>query len=100
MTAVILEVLAIVALVVLNGVLSMSEAAVIASRKPLLGALAKEGRRNAHVALSLAREPGAFLSTVQVGITLQSRFSRFPVDSFKVQNMYIVPFGGVGGKSQ
>jgi putative hemolysin len=70
MTAVVLEVLAIVALVVINGLLSMSEAAVIAARKPLLGALAKEGRRNADVALSLARDPGAFLSTVQVGITL------------------------------
>lgn len=70
MTAVALEVLAIAALVVLNGMLSMSEAAVIASRKPLLGSLAREGRRNAEAALSLAREPGAFLSTVQVGITL------------------------------
>jgi putative hemolysin len=70
MTAVVFEVLAIAALVVINGVLSMSEAAVIAARKPLLGALAKEGRRNAGVALSLARDPGPFLSTVQVGITL------------------------------
>jgi putative hemolysin len=70
MTAVALEVLAIAALVVLNGMLSLSEAAVIASRKPLLGSLAREGRRNAEAALSLAREPGTFLSTVQVGITL------------------------------
>jgi putative hemolysin len=70
MTTVVLEILAILALVLLNGVLSMSEAAVIASRKPLLGALAKEGRRNAGIALSIAREPGMFLSTVQVGITL------------------------------
>ena len=70
MTVVVLEVLAIAALVVVNGLLSMSEAAVIAARKPLLGALAKEGRRNADVALSLARDPGPFLSTVQVGITL------------------------------
>lgn len=70
MTAVVLEVLAIVALIVINGLLSMSETAVIAARKPLLGALAKEGRRNANIALSLARDPGPFLSTVQVGITL------------------------------
>jgi len=70
MTAVILEVLAIVVLVMINGVLSMSEAAVIASRKPLLGSLARDGRRNAGAALLLAREPGMFLSTVQVGITL------------------------------
>ncbi len=70
MTAVVFEVLAIAALVVVNGLLSMSEAAVISARKPLLGALAKEGRRNADVALSLARDPGPFLSTVQVGITL------------------------------
>lgn len=70
MNAVVLEILAILAIVVLNGMLSMSEAAVIASRKPLLGALAREGRRNAESALSLARNPGIFLSTVQVGITL------------------------------
>jgi putative hemolysin len=70
MTAVVLEILAILVLIALNGVLSLSEAAVIASRKPLLGALAHEGRRNAGIALSLAKEPGPFLSTVQVGITL------------------------------
>ena len=62
-------VLLIVVLVVLNGVLSMSEMAIVSSREARLKALARHGNRGAQTALDLASEPGRFLSTVQSGIT-------------------------------
>ena len=62
-------VLLIVVLVVLNGVLSMSELAIVSSRDARLKALARNGSRGAQTALDLASEPGRFLSTVQSGIT-------------------------------
>ena len=60
----------ILALVALNGVLSMSELAIVSSREARLKAMAKSGSRGARRALELAAEPGRFLSTVQIGITL------------------------------
>ena len=48
----------------------MSEMAVVAARKPRLHQLADEGNAGAATALELAEEPGPFLSTVQIGITL------------------------------
>jgi putative hemolysin len=65
-----LDVLIIVALVVLNGVLSMSELAIVSSREARLKAMAKAGSGGAQCALDLAADPGRFLSTVQIGITL------------------------------
>jgi len=59
-----------IALVVLNGLLSMSELAVVSARRTKLKALVDEGRTGAGRALALASEPGRFLSTVQIGITL------------------------------
>jgi putative hemolysin len=56
-------------LILLNGVLSMSEIAVVSSRKARLQQLADENRRGAHSALALNNEPSSFLSTIQVGIT-------------------------------
>ena len=64
-----LDVLIILALVGLNGVLAMSELAVVSSRRGRLRALAKQ-RTGARRALALASDPGRFLSTVQIGITL------------------------------
>jgi len=64
------DVLIILALIALNGVFAMSELAIVSARKPRLSAMAKGGRRGAQVALDLAADPGRFLSTVQVGITL------------------------------
>lgn len=58
------------ALVLLNGVFAMSELAIVSSRRARLQALAKDGRAGAQTALDLAAEPGRFLSTVQIGITL------------------------------
>lgn len=57
-------------LVVLNGLFSMTELAVVSSRKSRLQSRAERGDKGARVALNLAEEPTHFLSAVQVGITL------------------------------
>jgi putative hemolysin len=56
-------------LILLNGVLAMSEIAVVSSRKSRLQRLADDGSPGAASALLLSNEPSVFLSTVQVGIT-------------------------------
>ena len=70
-----LDVLLILALIGVNGVLSMSELAIVSSREARLKAMAKSGSRGAQCALDLASDPGRFLSTVQSGITLISIFA-------------------------
>ena len=65
-----LDVLIIIGLIVLNGVFAMSELAIVSSREARLRAMAKSGSGGAKCALDLAAEPGRFLSTVQIGITL------------------------------
>ena len=65
-----MEILIILFLIVLNGVFSMSEIALISARKNRLETAAKKGNKNAKVALDLANSPNEFLSTVQIGITL------------------------------
>ncbi|WP_144186930.1 hemolysin family protein [Elioraea rosea] len=65
-----LEILVILLLIGLNGVLALSELAVVSSRKPRLKAMARKGVRGAAAALALAEDPQRFLPTVQVGITL------------------------------
>jgi len=65
-----IELLIIVVLIVVNGLLSMSELAVVSSRPARLSLLAGRGVRGAERALALAADPGRFLSTVQIGITL------------------------------
>ncbi len=57
-------------LLIVNGVFSMAEIAVVSSRKSRLRRLAELGDRRAQAALDLAESPNRFLSTVQVGITL------------------------------
>lgn len=57
-------------LVLLNGLFSLSELAVVSSRRPRLQAMAEARRPGARAALALSEEPGRFLSTVQIGITL------------------------------
>lgn len=70
-----LDVLLIFALIMLNGVLAMSELAIVSSREARLKAMARSGSRGAHCALELAADPGRFLSTVQSGITLIAIFA-------------------------
>ena len=65
-----LDVLIIFALIVLNGVFAMSELAIVSARDARLKAMAREGNGGAKCALELADEPGRFLATVQIGITL------------------------------
>ncbi len=60
----------IAALIVLNGVFAMSELAIVSSRRPRLQALARRGMKGAKTALELGSNPGKFLSTIQIGITL------------------------------
>lgn len=60
----------IVFLLTTNGVLSMSEMAVVSARKARLHQWADQGDKKAGQALALANDPHNFLSTVQVGITL------------------------------
>src|SRR3954463_1952721 len=67
-----IDVLLILALIAVNGVLSMSELAIVSAREARLKAMAKAGSRGAQCALDLASEPGRFLSTAQSGITLIS----------------------------
>ena len=70
MSAIALELALIVFLLIVNGIFSMSEMAVVSSRKARLQQLFDEGRAGAGTALELANNPSHFLSTVQVGITI------------------------------
>ncbi|MEG3182278.1 hemolysin family protein [Sphingomonas sp. LT1P40] len=65
-----IDVAIILALVALNGVFAMSELAIVSARKARLEGLARAGKRGARTAMDLAENPGKFLSTVQIGITL------------------------------
>ncbi len=60
----------ILVLIVANGLFSMSEIALVSSRKARLQQMAEDGDGKAQTALDLIRDPGRFLATVQVGITL------------------------------
>jgi putative hemolysin len=62
-------------LVLLNGVLSMSELAVVSARKARLQGFADRGDKGAQLALAMAEHPTRFLSAVQVGITLIGIFA-------------------------
>jgi len=70
MSPIAIEIALIVGLLLLNGVFSMSEMAVVAAKRSRLARRAADGDAGAQAALDLAAQPNAFLSTVQVGITL------------------------------
>jgi putative hemolysin len=70
MSTIAIELLLILILTIMNGILALSEIAVLSSRKARLQDLADGGLEGARGALRLADSPGVFLSTVQVGITL------------------------------
>ena len=65
-----MEIVIIIGLILLNGVLAMSEIALVSARKTKLETEAKKGSKSAATALKLANEPDRFLSTIQIGITL------------------------------
>jgi putative hemolysin len=64
------EILIILLLLVINGLFSMSEIALVSSKKTRLELARQRGDKKAKLALDLANSPEKFLSTVQIGITL------------------------------
>jgi putative hemolysin len=70
MSIALLEILIILFLILLNGLLAMSEIAVVSARKIRLEQRSQAGSATARAALELANNPNNFLSTVQIGITL------------------------------
>ncbi|NVD45034.1 hemolysin family protein [Qipengyuania atrilutea] len=64
------DLLVIAGLILINGVFAMSELAIVSARTANLRSSAKKGSTSAQTALELAADPGKFLSTVQIGITL------------------------------
>jgi len=65
-----LELAVVILLILINGVLAMAELAVVSSRRARLQALVDREVMGSRRALALAADPGRFLSTVQIGITL------------------------------
>ncbi|PZT88792.1 MAG: DNA-binding protein [Citromicrobium sp.] len=66
------DLLIILGLIVLNGVFAMSELAIVSARTAKLRSAAQQGSAGAQTALALSADPGKFLSTVQIGISLVS----------------------------
>lgn len=64
------ELFIIIGLILMNGVFSMAEIALVSARKARLEGQADKGDEDAAKALALANHPDTFLSTVQIGITL------------------------------
>ena len=64
------DLIIIACLILLNGIFAMSELAIVSAKPTRLRGLAERGSTSASTALALAAEPGRFLSTVQIGITL------------------------------
>lgn len=65
-----LELFIAVFLILINGIFALSELSIVSARKARLKTMVNEGRGGAATALQLAEDPGRFLSTVQIGITL------------------------------
>ncbi|AWV87846.1 hemolysin family protein [Bradymonas sediminis] len=65
-----LKIVAITVLILLNGVLAMSEMAIVSSRRPRLRQMASDGSVGAKRVLELLDDPSDFLAAVQIGITL------------------------------
>ncbi len=63
------ELIVIGILIALNGLFSMSEIAIVSSRKSRLEEMLRRGNLRAKTVLQIAESPNHFLSTVQVGIT-------------------------------
>ncbi|MER9036688.1 hemolysin family protein [Mesorhizobium sp. M0924] len=65
-----IELATVVVLICINGLLAMSELAVVSARPARLKGMAERGLKGANRALALGADPGKFLSSVQIGITL------------------------------
>ncbi|HLP54178.1 MAG TPA: hemolysin family protein [Fluviicola sp.] len=65
-----MEIVIILILILINGIFSMAEIAMVSARKSRLESAAKRGDKSAKAALETIAAPNRFLSTVQIGITL------------------------------
>ncbi len=70
-----LEIVVVLLLILLNGLFSLSELALVSVRRARLAVLERKGVKGAAAARALADDPQRFLPTVQVGITLVSVFT-------------------------
>ena len=90
-----IEISIIILLIIINGLLALSELALISSRKARLEQWAKEGNSKAAIALELANSPDSFLSTIQVGITfigiLAGAFGGATVAEFVTRYIALLP---------
>ena len=64
------EFIVVLFLIALNGIFALSELAIVSARRTRLKTMVEDGKRGAASALALSENPGRFLSTVQIGITL------------------------------
>lgn len=64
------DIFMIIMLILLNGLFSMTEMALVSARKSKLTAMSNSGNKGAKIALGLIGNPDRFLSTIQIGITL------------------------------
>ncbi|MBV8651534.1 MAG: HlyC/CorC family transporter, partial [Alphaproteobacteria bacterium] len=65
-----LQVSIVVLLILMNAVFAMAEMSLVTARRARLQHAADSGRADARIALELKHDPGRFLSTVQIGITV------------------------------
>lgn len=70
MSALVLSFVILLFLIMINGFFSMSEMAVVSSRKTKLKMLHDEGHKSSSLVLTVANAPTKFLSSIQIGITL------------------------------
>ncbi len=70
-----MEIIIVLLLIVFNGILAMSEIAIVSARKSRLQQQANDGNEQAQTALDLSNSPNRFLSTVQIGITFIGIFA-------------------------
>lgn len=101
----VLETMVIFLLIGANGLLAMSEIAIVAARKARLQHSANSGDKGAAAALELATHPNRFLATVQIGITLvgilAGAFGGATL-AHKIENLAVgvpalAPYGGIIG---
>ena len=64
-----MEIILLFSLILINGLLAMSEVALLTSKRAKLSAMAARGKKSAEVAMRISEDPTQFLSTIQIGIT-------------------------------
>jgi putative hemolysin len=102
-----IEFIILATLILINGIFSMCEIALVSARKSRMEQLADKGSGKAKIVLGLIEKPEVFLSTVQVGITLVAILTglysgeRFGTDLAKVFAKFeiIQPFAATISKS-